>query len=241
MSNRSTYSPARARRPASRSARRSSVTPAVERLARAGLQAYGDPRGGRAGGGVEDVGATGWPSRQRLQPQQRDLAQVVDGLGPLRRVVVAEPPVELGQDLVGVAARGADQEDAPEPRFVRRVAGRQPRRRRRRSPGPRRPARAGDCTPPRSPIRGCADSACSSSSSLERPRGLVGAGQQRRAVGVRLARPARRRPTAAPRGSRAAARVTARSREPRHGQPGLVRRRVGCRGAVADDLASISP
>ncbi len=38
-----------------------------------------------------------------------------------------QPPVELGQDLLGVAAGRADQEDPVEPLLVRRVAGRQPR------------------------------------------------------------------------------------------------------------------
>ena len=63
-----------------------------------------------------------------LQTEQRDLAQVVDGLGPLGLVVVLQPPLELAQDLLRVAAGGADQEDPVEPLLVRRVAGLEPRR-----------------------------------------------------------------------------------------------------------------
>ena len=66
-------------------------------------------------------------SPSRLQAEQRDLAQVVDGLGALGLVVVLQPPLELAQDLLGVAAGGPDQEDPVEPLLVRRVARLEPR------------------------------------------------------------------------------------------------------------------
>ena len=62
------------------------------------------------------------------EPQQRDLAQVVDGLGALGLVVVAEPPLELGQDLRRRRGRrpGSGRPGRTAPRR-RRVARREPR------------------------------------------------------------------------------------------------------------------
>ena len=143
------------------------------------------PAAGPTVGGVEDVGGQRAHQQRSCQPQQRDLAQVVDGLGPLGGVVVPQPPVELGQDLLGVAPGRPDQEDPVEPLLVRRVAGRQPRGG---VPGARVDAGLLRCdwAPPRSPIRGCPASAWSSSSSVSVRAAASAGAEQRLLVGVGL-------------------------------------------------------
>src|SRR3954454_17427054 len=78
----------------------------------------------RCAGGERFCGVGSWNGR--LQTQQGDLAQVVDGLRPLGVVVVAQPSLELGQDLLAIAAGRADQEEVPEAFLVGQVADPQP-------------------------------------------------------------------------------------------------------------------
>src|SRR6187431_1788226 len=68
----------------------------------------------------------GWSAgEQGLQSQAGDLGELLGDLGTLAVLGVGEPPVQLGQHLLGAAARGADEEDMAEPAFVLGVAGSQ--------------------------------------------------------------------------------------------------------------------
>src|SRR6476469_5082182 len=68
-------------------------------------------------------------SDRAFEAQHRDLAELPDRLVSLGPVVVAEPALQLGEDLVGRAAGRPDEEHPVETVLVGGVAGRQPARR----------------------------------------------------------------------------------------------------------------